>query len=140
MAGGARDDNGGIIAGINVTPLVDVSLVLLIIFIVTAKIVVAPTVPMELPQASQTEETQVIFSVIVPTTGLAIVNGTPVGDDDNLLQLAKDAAQTDRDVRAVINADAAVPHGRVIRILDLLKQGGVCHIAFGATSTGDRPR
>ena len=57
MAGSSNNGNGEIIAGINVTPLVDVSLVLLIIFIVTAKIVLAPAVPMELPQASQTEET-----------------------------------------------------------------------------------
>jgi biopolymer transport protein ExbD len=136
MAGSASNGNGdgGIIAGINVTPLVDVTLVLLIIFIVTAKIVVAPTVPMELPQASETQETQVIFSVIVPASGAMLVNGTPVAEDAAVIGLAKEAARTDRDVRAVINADGAVPHRRVIHILDLLKRGGVSHIAFGATS------
>ena len=63
-----------------------------------------------------------------------LVNGTPASEDAALIGMAKDAAQADRDVRAVINADAAVPHGRVIRILDMLKRGGVSHIAFGATA------
>ena len=134
MAGPPPSGNGEIIAGINVTPLVDVTLVLLIIFIVTAKIVVAPAVPMELPQASQTQETQVIFSVVIPARGAMLVNGTAVGEDAAVVGLARDAARADRDLRAVINADGAVPHRRVIHILDLLKRGGVSHIAFGATS------
>ena len=45
----------GIISGINVTPLVDVTLVLLVIFIVTAKIVVTPAIPMDLPPAATSE-------------------------------------------------------------------------------------
>ena len=52
MGGSARQGRG-IISGINVTPLVDVTLVLLIIFIVTAKLVVAPAVPLDLPKASR---------------------------------------------------------------------------------------
>ena len=52
--------------GINVTPLVDITLVLLIIFIVTAKIIVTPAVPLDLPRAAHSEEVQVVFSVIVP--------------------------------------------------------------------------
>jgi len=140
MAGPTQNGNGEIIAGINVTPLVDVTLVLLIIFIVTAKIVVAPTVPMELPVASSTQETQVIFSVVVPASGAMLINGAPIADDAAAVRLAEEAARTDRDVRAVINADGAVPHRRVIHILDLLKRGGVTHIAFGAVSAEEEAR
>lgn len=125
-------DNGGIIAGINVTPLVDITLVLLIIFIVTAKIVVTPAVPIDLPRASQSEETQVIFSVIVPTTGATLVNGEPAPEDDTVVRLAQEAVGRDREVRAVINADGAVAHRRVIHTLDLLKRGGITRVAFGA--------
>lgn len=124
----------GIIAGINITPLVDVSLVLLIIFIVTAKLVVTPAVPLELPRAVKTEETQIVFSVAVPTTGSVLVNGIPVPGEPALVQLAKDALSRHPDLRVVISADAEAHHRRVIRVLDLLKQAGIARIAFAALS------
>jgi biopolymer transport protein TolR len=121
----------GLIAGINVTPLVDIMLVLLIVFIVTAKVVVAPAVPLELPRASQTEELQVVFSVVVPIRGPALVNGEPARDDD-LVRLARAALMKTPGVRVVINADGEVPHRRVIHTLDLIKRAGIAHVAFGA--------
>jgi biopolymer transport protein ExbD len=132
MAGGS--DNGReIIGGINVTPLVDVALVLLIIFIVTAKIIVTPAVPMDLPKAVQSEETQIVFSVLLPLQGPPLVDGEPALDDATLLQRAREAVAKDNGVRAVINADTAVSHGRVIHVLDVLKTAGIIHIAFGTT-------
>jgi biopolymer transport protein ExbD len=133
MAGGA--DNGGkgkaIIAGINVTPLVDITLVLLIIFIVTARIIVTPAVPLDLPRAAQSEEVQVVLSVIIPLTGPTLVNGA-AADDATLLRRSQEAVAQNRDVRAVINADGGVAHRRVIHTLGVLKQAGVLHVAFGA--------
>jgi biopolymer transport protein ExbD len=129
---GTQHSNGEIIAGINVTPLVDITLVLLIIFIVTAKIVVAPAVPLDLPRASQSEEVQVIFSVLIPTKGPPLVNGTPTPVDGELVRLARQAQTEDSDVRAVINADGGVAHRQVMHVLDLLKQGGITRVAFGA--------
>ena len=61
--GAQQTKRGGIIQGINVTPLVDITLVLLIIFIVTAKTVVPQAVPVELPRAASAESTQAIFAV-----------------------------------------------------------------------------
>ena len=69
MAAPSGQAANGIIWGINVTPLVDVMLVLLVIFIVTAKIIVTPAVPLDLPHAAHGEEVQVILSVIVPVRG-----------------------------------------------------------------------
>jgi biopolymer transport protein TolR len=81
VAGGAMSGRpGGIIEGINVTPLVDIMLVLLVIFIVTAKILVTPAVPLELPRATRTEEIQVVFAVTIPATGATLVNGKPVAE------------------------------------------------------------
>ena len=122
----------GIIAGINVTPLVDITLVLLIIFIVTAKIIVTPAVPLDLPRASQSEEIQVVLSLIVPTTGPTLIDGQAAPDDDAILTAARRALARDPEVRAVINADGAVPHRRVIHILDLIKTAGIARVAFGA--------
>src|SRR6266851_4295003 len=107
MASTSQSANG-IIAGINVTPLVDIVLVLLIIFIVTAKIIVSPAVPLDLPRAAQSEEMQVVFSVIVPVNGPTLVNGESASSDDTLLQLARKAVGQDPELRAVINADGAV--------------------------------
>jgi biopolymer transport protein TolR len=128
----APQNGGAIIAGINVTPLVDVTLVLLIIFIVTAKIIVTPAVPLDLPRASQSEELQTVFSVVLPTTGATLVNGDPAADDQALLRLARKALLDAPELRAVINADGAVPHRRVIHTLDLLKTAGIARVAFGA--------
>lgn len=122
----------GIISGINVTPLVDITLVLLIIFIVTAKLVVTPAVPVDLPRASQTEEVQMVFSVVLATTGPVLVDGTPVADDAALARRARAALATHPGLRAVIHADGAVPHRRVLHTLSLLKQSGISQVAFGA--------
>ena len=122
----------GIIAGINVTPLVDVMLVLLVIFIVTAKIIVTPAVPLDLPHAAHGEEVQVVLSVIVPMRGPMLVNGAALANDEALRDKARAALTADRDLRAVIQADGEVPHRRVIHVLDLLKGAGVTRVAFGA--------
>ncbi len=137
----ATSQNGsGIIAGINVTPMVDIILVLLIIFIVTAKIIVTPAVPLDLPRASQSEEIQVVFSVIIPANGPTLVNGEAAVTDDKMLQLAAKAVSQDPDVRAVINADGAVPHRRIIHTLDVIKTAGIARIAFGALPPEESPR
>ena len=131
MSPNGSGDNG-IIAGINVTPLVDVTLVLLIIFIVTAKIIVTPAVPLDLPRAASAEEVQVVLSVVVPERGVTTVNGEAVPDDATLGRQARAALGRDPELRAVISADGGVAHRRVIAVLDTLKQAGVARIAFGA--------
>jgi len=134
MAGGATQEADDAITGINVTPLVDITLVLLIIFMVTTKIVMNQTVPLDLPKAATgTADVQVVFSIILAADGRAVVDGKPIPNDDAILQLARDASTAHPDLRAVIKADAAVTHGRVIHVLDLLKQAHVNKIAFGVT-------
>lgn len=130
MAGSSLDQNG--IVGINVTPLVDITLVLLIIFIVTAKIIDTPAVPLDLPKASQAEGVQVIFSVVIPKSGPMLVDGVAVPDEDTLLKKAREAIHKDPELRAVIQADGDVPHRVTLRMLDRLKKVGITKVAFGA--------
>jgi biopolymer transport protein ExbD len=139
MAGTFQNGNGPIV-GINVTPLVDIVLVLLIILIVTARIVVSPAVPLDLPKASKSEELQVIFSVLLPVHGGVFVNGERVADDSALLRRAEEAVATDPELRAVINADGGVPHREVMHALDLLKQAGIARVAFGAVPLEEEGR
>ncbi len=134
---------GGIIEGINVTPLVDITLVLLIIFIVTAKMVVAPAVPLDLPQASQGEEVQTIFAVAIAKDGALSIDGKPTAPEQLGLR-AQEALAKDRELRAVIHADGDVPHRRVVDVLDRLKAAGLTRVAFGtvqraAPSDGSSP-
>lgn len=133
MAGGAQGDGDDAIVGINVTPLVDITLVLLIIFMVTAKMIVSQSVPLDLPKAASGQEVQVVFAVELHSNGDTVVDQKKILGDDALLPLARESHAKNNDLRAVIKADATVQHGRVIHVLDLLKQAGVSKIAFGVT-------
>ena len=135
MASSESEDEDGLISGINVTPLVDVTLVLLIVFMVTAKIIVSQGMPMDLPQAASGEEVQNVFSVELTMDGKTRVDSQAVSGDDSIPDLARQAKTKNKDVRAVIRADKKVEHGRVIRVLDLLKQAGIAKIAFAVTPT-----
>lgn len=134
MAGGAQsDDDDGLISAINVTPLVDVVLVLLIIFMVTARIIHQQGVPMELPKAASGENIQTVFSVELSLDGSTTIDSQKVESDESVSALAKAAKGKNPDLRAVIRADKKVEHGRVIHVLDLLKRSGVAKIAFAVT-------
>lgn len=140
MGGGpAQRPGGGIIEGINVTPLVDITLVLLIIFIVTAKIVVTPAVPVDLPTAEKSEALQTIFAVSITPDGALFVDGEACPDGE-LASRAERALAKDGALRAVIQADGSVPHRRVIEVLDGLKVAGIARVAFGAVPPEDMPR
>src|SRR5256885_16176667 len=103
MAGGGKDTGNGIIGGINVTPLVDITLVLLIIFMVTAKLVIAPStaLPLTLPKAATGEAVQVVFAISLPSDGKAFFDGKPVaGLDPGTKRAADDCAQLSHRTRA----------------------------------------
>lgn len=138
MAGRADNDDDGLIAGINVTPLVDVTLVLLIIFMVTAKILVSQGMLMDLPKAASGESIQTVFSVELAADGRTRVDSEPVNNDEAVGDLAKAARGKNKDLRAVIRADSKVEHGRVIHVLDLLKRAGVAKIAFAVAPNGKK--
>jgi biopolymer transport protein ExbD len=133
MAGGAQDDPNETITGINVTPLVDIMLVLLIIFMVTAKLIVSKSVPLDLPKAASGSDIQTVFSIVLASDGTTQIDSKTVPGDDAILAQARAAREKNPELRAIIKADAAVPHGRVIHVLDLLKQAQVAKIAFGVS-------
>jgi biopolymer transport protein ExbD len=82
---------------------------------------------------------QQMFTVELRTDGTTHVNGKLVADDAALLATARGAIAATPDLRAVIRADAAVTHGRVIHVLDLLKQAGISKIAFGVSPAPAAP-
>src|SRR6187431_2268402 len=139
MAGGSSNDDDGMVSGINVTPLVDITLVLLIIFMVTAKIIVSQSLPLDLPKAAQGQEVKLVFGLELHANGDTLADGKKLPAEDAILPLAREAQAKNPELRAVIRADTTVPHGRVIRALDLLKQAGVSKIAFGVTPIAPEP-
>ncbi|MBI4702708.1 MAG: biopolymer transporter ExbD [Deltaproteobacteria bacterium] len=130
MAGAAQNDEDGIISAINVTPLVDITLVLLIIFMVTAKIIVSQSLPLDLPKAASGQQVQLVFGIEVHANNDILIDGKKVPGDTAILALARESVARNKDLRAVIRADKTVQHGKIIRVLDLLKQAGVSKIAF----------
>ncbi|MEY4513190.1 MAG: hypothetical protein RLZZ450_5312 [Pseudomonadota bacterium] len=132
----ASSQDGDEITGINVTPLVDVTLVLLIIFMVTAKLVMSQAMPLDLPKAATASETQTMFTVTVDAQGVVQANGLGV-DDDALRTAAREAQRATPELRAVLSASSRVDHGRVMHVLDVLREVGVAKVAFGAESTRD---
>jgi len=130
MAGGAADNDDEGITGINVTPLVDITLVLLIIFMVTASYIVKETIEVELPRAAHGGETvQKTFAVLVTRDGKMFLNGVPV-DDGSLVAEVQRARSAGEDVQAIVGADKNATHGAVTHLLDVLKGAGVTKFAI----------
>lgn len=120
------------IVGINVTPLVDIVLVLLIIFMVTAKLIAGQGVPLDLPKAATAGAVQSVFTLSVDARGNVLANGKKVKDRGELAAQAKQLVRADPGLRALISAEAAANHGDVLRVLDSLREAGLTKIAFAA--------
>ncbi|HEX7603279.1 MAG TPA: biopolymer transporter ExbD, partial [Polyangiaceae bacterium] len=84
-------------------------------------------------------DVQTVFSIELATNGAIVVDGNRLAKDDDLFPLAKTARSKNPELRAVIKADSAVTHGRVIHVLDMLKQANVAKIAFGVAPTAPMP-
>jgi biopolymer transport protein TolR len=129
MAGSGQDDEDTI-TGINVTPLVDITLVLLIIFMVTASFIVAPAVKVDLPQVSKADSPPPrSLHFLVDQGGTIYVNGKRV-EESNVLGLVQKEVAANADVQVLVSADKKVAYGDVIRLLDLVRSGGVKKFAI----------
>ncbi len=131
MAGGGTPDDGDEITGINVTPLVDIVLVLLIIFMVTANMIVRETVEVDLPRAANTQDKTVQGPVMLTMDKDAKVffDGIEVAQDV-LITKMKEAVVKDREVRAIISADQTLNYGKVMGLIDLVKEAGIAKFAL----------
>lgn len=121
---------------INVTPFVDVMLVLLIIFMVAAPMLVVG-VPVELPRTAagalpmQQEEP---LSITLSPDGTITLMTTPLAEADLIPRLQAIAAERD-DNRVFLRADGAIPYARVVQVMGALNNGGFNNIGL-VTETG----
>ena len=122
------------ISGINVTPLVDVVLVLLVVLMVTATYLAAKTIPVDLPKGATGEPTGVTLAITVDRDGRTFLDGAGIADDA-LRQKIKLARAADPEVRAVIAADRESRHKSVVKVIDLLRQERVNRFAINVESS-----
>lgn len=130
MAGGQFSDDEEAISNINVTPLVDVTLVLLIIFMVTTPMIMKPSINVNLPKASSSDQSAPgELNVTITKTGEIFANGTAVSEQALKDQAAALVAKK-ADVTAMISADKETAHGVVINVIDIIKTAGVKKFAI----------
>ena len=134
LGGGGRAKT---IAAINVTPLVDVVLVLLIILMVSSTYIVAQTLKVQLPKAHTTDGTADKPSTVqLMKDGRLRWNEEDV-NDATLAQKIKAAAVADPEMSLVVSADKEVQHGSVVHIMDMAKVAGVTKFAINVMQTGE---
>jgi biopolymer transport protein ExbD len=131
MAHAALDRDDSTITGINVTPLVDITLVLLIVFMITAKVVVSQAIPLQVPTASTPTAVQATLAVTVAADGSLALDGAPMPNGAALAAAVRSRAGTSAaDMHAVIAASTTASHGAVVAAIDALRSAGVTKIAF----------
>ena len=128
MAASVHSDDE-MITGINVTPLVDITLVLLVILMVTASYVVSRAIPVELPKGATGEGTPTTLTVSIDKDGKTFLDAEPI-EDAALRAKIKAAHDADAETRAVIAADGRTTHSHVIHVIDLLRRENVTKFAI----------
>ncbi|ACY17140.1 ExbD/TolR family protein [Haliangium ochraceum] len=145
MAGGSlyqdEDGGGGTISEINVTPLVDVVLVLLIIFMVTAKLIVSRGIAVDSPQTASGGEVSSTLQVTIDRERSLFVNGDRYASFEDAQARVASMRGENPEVKAIISADRNVPHGEVMRVIDIVKLAGVTKFALTSDplATPDSP-
>lgn len=132
MAGGSlyKDDEDAAIVDINVTPFVDVVLVLLVVFMVTAKLIIARGVEIDKPKAAAGGDVPSKLRVTIDKNGKLYVNGDEFPDDDAAIKRIQEIAATDEKPKAIIAGDRAGAYGGVMHAIDLVQRAGVTAIAL----------
>ena len=124
------DESSGAITDINVTPFVDVVLVLLVVFIVTAKLIVARGVEIDKPKAATGGDVQSTLRVSINKDGELFVNGDRFASDPAAVSRIKEIAAASTKPKAIIAGDRNSAYACVMHAIDLVQQAGVTAIAL----------
>ncbi|WGL59980.1 biopolymer transporter ExbD [Pigmentibacter sp. JX0631] len=131
MAGKTGGGDEDPIVDINITPFVDVVLVLLVIFMVTAHFIVNKGMKLELPKATTAEqlENQKTFNISIGKSGEFMLDGKSTSVDE-LKTVARDATKNKAKVVAMISADKEAVYNSVVVVMDALRSEGVTDFAL----------
>jgi len=145
--GGEGDEGegggGGIFAEINITPLTDIFVVLLIIFMVTTTAIAEAGqdrggFKVNLPKGSKGEAGEIPRDLVVAilSDGRAVVGGK-VQDDAELAHTFDASAKLNADTVLVVQADEGVPHGRVVQVMETARAAGLTRLAIATRAEGE---
>jgi biopolymer transport protein TolR len=129
MHGGGKTEDDPM-AEMNMIPLIDISLTLLIIMMITTTFVKQPGFQLKLPESAQRQgkpETPKDLVVAIDKQGKFWMDGKPTSDDD-LLRTLKAASTRNKDVRVLVKGDEGVNYGRVSHAMDLISMANIKHI------------
>lgn len=130
MAGSAKFDDDDGVNEINVTPLVDVMLVLLVIFMVASIYIVKDAIEVDLPKAATAGEAlDTTLAIVIDRDGNLYLNGRPT-PRDVIAKACAEASARDANAQAIIAADQNVKHGDVIGVIDLIRANGLVRFAI----------
>lgn len=139
MAGGSGGGDEEMITAINVTPLVDIVLVLLIILMVTANYLAAKTIPVDLPQSSAGASGDTPpLAITIDQRGSLFLDARPVNEQE-MRRGIRTAYRRDHDVRAVIAGDGRIQYMRVVRVITVLREEGVTKFAINVRPEDMQP-
>jgi biopolymer transport protein ExbD len=139
MAGGLQDQDDGEITGINVTPLVDVMLVLLIVFMVTSTYIVQQSIQVQLPKAATGENTPKVknLAFVLDKSGAMFLDGKPISLEDIAVRVqAEKSADPNVQLQALVAADKETPHGFVVSLIDAVRRQGITDLAINVEKSG----
>ena len=148
MAGSSAyedEDSGGMISDINVTPLVDITLVLLIVFMITVpSIVNNPSIKVELPKASTGDDTLKSTLALTlqkdPAGGYTLFMNGEKRDENALRTEVPAMVAKNKALQAIIAADKGIAYGDVVHIVDLVKSLGVAKFALNIDANTNTPQ
>ncbi len=139
------EGGGGIFADINITPLTDIFLVLLIIFMVTTTAIAEQGgqnggLKVNLPKGGQSDAVQEVhdLAIAVLEDGRTVVSGKVV-DESALTGLLDQAAHQNPDTLVLVQADQRVEHGKVVAVMDLARRHGLSRLAIATRADGAQP-
>ncbi|MGE0615487.1 MAG: ExbD/TolR family protein [Bacteriovoracia bacterium] len=136
MAGTLSSNDDDVISGINVTPLVDIVLVLLVVFMITAPVIYQSAIKVQLPSAhsgAQSQKSPIQFTL--DKEGKVYWDQVEM-DWPALEAKLKTLDAGKKEEPAMISADQATPHGVVVRLMDTLQQAGLTRFALNVKKTG----
>lgn len=126
-----HDDDDRIMSEINIVPLVDIMLVLLITFMMVSTMVDFSAIHVELPKAATAEDAKdKSFSIVISKDGNYFISGEPVSTIDDLKLGIEHQKMQNPQIQAVISADKSVTHGQVIKVLDLIRRSKITKYAI----------
>lgn len=133
MASGSFDQDDAEITGINVTPLVDVMLVLLVVFMVTSSYIVQQSIQVQLPKADTGESSPKVknLAFVIDKSGALFLDGKPIQLEDIAVRVQSErAADPDVQLQALVAADRETPHGFVVGLIDAVRRQGITDLAI----------